>query len=251
MKGNADQPQAAMLSATFRFHDELNDFLPPERRCCEFTVPCARVASVKHMIEALGVPHTEVGAVLVNGAAAGLERPLTAGDRVEVRPANAPPESGSLEAPRFVADSHLGALAKLLRMAGFDTLYCNIYADREIAAIAVNEDRILLSRDRELLKYHEISHGCYVHAQKPNLQFREIIDRLALGRSARPFTRCLECNAPLREIDKSAVLDRLPPSVKMLRNRFWTCAVCGRVFWEGTHWRRMKERVDEALRKAI
>ena len=91
----------------------------------------------------------------------------------------------------------------------------------------------------------------FAHATEGIALPGEIIDRLAIGRSARPFTRCLECNAPLREIDKSAVLDRLPPSVKMLRNRFWTCAVCGRVFWEGTHWRSMKERVDEALRKAI
>lgn len=239
-----------MTTATFCFHEELNDFLPPERRGKTFSASCSEAASVKHMIEALGVPHTEVGRILVNGDPADLNQPIADGDRIAIHPNHA----GDDDTPRivrFVADSHLGALAKLLRMAGFDTLYRNDYADREIAEIAVNQNRILLSRDRELLKFRKITHGCYVHAQRPAHQFREIIDRLALGRSVRPFTRCLECNTRLREIDKSAVLDRLPASVKMLKNRFWTCEACGRVFWEGTHWRRMNELIDEVIRKPI
>ncbi|SFN44241.1 hypothetical protein SAMN05660284_01495 [Formivibrio citricus] len=245
-----------MTTAIFRFYEELNDFLPLERRGREFGAPCARAATAKHMIEALGVPHTEVELVLVNGESVGFGHLLQDGDRVAVYPRfesfDITPllrvRAEPLREVRFVADSHLGGLARLLRMAGFDTLYRNNYGDREIAAIAIDEARILLTRDRDLLKYREIDHGCYIHAQKPALQLREVIERLDLKRSVHPFTRCMECNAPLHGIDKQQVFERLPPSVRVLQNRFSTCEVCGRVFWEGSHWRRMRALMDEAIR---
>lgn len=246
-----------MVTATFRFYAELNDFLLPARRGREFSVPCSRSATVKHMIEALGVPHTEVALVLVNGEPARFDRLLLDAERVAVYPHFAafdltrvshvqPPP---LKEFRFVADSHLGGLARLLRMAGFDTLYRNDYRDREIAGIAVNESRILLSRDRDLLMYRELIHGCFIHAEKPPQQFREIIRRLNLGHLLRPFTLCLECNAPLRHIDKRDVLERLPPSVRVLQSRFSICEVCGRIFWEGSHWRRMRAWLDSVIRE--
>jgi hypothetical protein len=238
--------------ATFRFYAELNDFLVPERRQREFICPCARAATTKHMIEALGVPHTEVELVLVNGVSVGFDRLLEEGDRVAVYPKceslDVTPLLRVREHPlretRFVADAHLGGLARMLRMAGFDTLYDNNFHDLRIAAIAALEQRIVLSRDRELLKRRDITHGCYVHALKSAQQFQEIFQRLDLARSARPFTLCLYCNAPLHAIDKALALPHLPPAVREHYRRFSTCDVCHRLYWEGSHWQRMRALLD-------
>jgi uncharacterized protein with PIN domain len=152
-----------------------------------------------------------------------------------------------LRVTRFVADAHLGGLARLLRLTGFDTLYDNHFEDREIEAVARREGRIVLTRDRELLKHRGITHGCYVHALEPARQLAELFERLDLARSARPFSLCLQCNSPLREIDKAQVEARLPPSVRARHQRFSTCDSCGRIFWEGSHWRRMRAQVDALL----
>ena len=238
-----------MVTASFRFYEELNDFLPRERRRREFSAPCARAATTKHMIEALGVPHTEVELILVNGETSGFERLLEEGDRVSVYPKfetfDITPLLRVRERPlrrlRFVADAHLGGLARLLRMSGFDTLYDNHYHDDEIVAIACDEDRVVLTRDRELLKRRAVTHGCYLHALKPAEQFRELFDRLDLAAGARPFTICLHCNLPLRAVEKAAVFEQLPPSVRALHDEFNTCDCCGRVFWKGSHHKRMTE----------
>ena len=244
-----------MVTATFRFYEELNDFLPPARRSHEFDCACARAATTKHMIEALGVPHTEVELVLVNGESVGFDRLLKDGDRVAVYPKfetfDVSPLLHVRERPlrttRFVADAHLGGLARLLRMAGFDTLYDNHYQDGEIVTIAARDGRIVLTRDRELLKRRDVTHGCYVHTLKAAQQLREIADRLDLARSTRPFTLCLHCNAPLRAVAKELVQHDLPPSVRELHTRFSTCEVCRRVFWEGSHWRHMRALLDDAM----
>ena len=239
-----------MITAIFRFHDELNDFLAPKRRRQEFSAPCARRATTKHMIEALGVPHTEVARILVNDEPVGFDRILEDGDRVAVYPrgeaqAMAPLPGG--HAPRFVADAHLGGLAHLLRMLGVDTLYDNHFHDDDIIAICERDGRIVLTRDRELLKRRAVAQGCYVHALKSEDQLREVVMRFDLARRAKPFTRCLHCNVPLRPVDKASVLDRLPPKVRELYDRFSTCDQCGRVYWEGSHFRNMRRLLDGVL----
>jgi len=243
------------MTTTFRFYAELNDFLAPEQRGREFALRCARAATAKHMIEVLGVPHTEVELVLVNGESVGFERALGDGERVTVYPKfealDVTPllrvRERALRATRFVADSHLGGLAHLLRMTGFDTLYDNHFRDDEIERIAAAQGRIVLTRDRELLKRRGLMHGCYVHALRSKPQLREVFDRLDLAGSAQPFTRCLSCNAPLRTIDKAQVASRLPAGVLERYEHFVVCDSCGRVFWQGTHWRRMREMVDALL----
>lgn len=243
-----------MGTASFHFHDELSDFLPRDRRQREFTCRYARAATTKHMIEALGVPHTEVELILVNGESTGFDRLLKEGDRVAVYPrfkasgASHPVRVREpLQEPRFVADAHLGGLAHMLRMMGFDTLYDNNFHDDDIVAITERDGRMVLSRDRELLKRRTVIYGCYPHAQKPAQQLREIVERLDLARSAKPFTLCLHCNAPLRPVDKASVLDRLPPRVRENYERFSTCDNCGRVYWEGSHWRNMNRLLDGVL----
>ena len=232
-----------MVQATFRFFDPLNDFLPRARRNRSFATPCARAATTKHMIEALGVPHTEVGRILVNGEASGFERQLEEGDEVAVHPQHGAAAAGA----RFIADAHLGALARFLRMAGFDTLYENDYRDEDLVAIAVREGRIVLTRDRELLKRREVEQGCYLHAIRPEAQLREVFERYALAALAHPFTLCLHCNLPLRAVPKSEVLVRLPESVRAQHTEFTTCDACGRVFWKGSHHKRMEAMLDGVI----
>jgi hypothetical protein len=244
-----------MVTATFRFHAELNDFLPRERRGQAFSCPCARAATTKHMIEALGVPHTEVRMIMVNGEESGLDRLLVDGDYVEAYPGHSmlavhPSAQSGAQPPRFmrfVADAHLGGLARLLRMAGFDTLYDNNFQDSEIEDISLRDNRIVLTRDRELLKRRQINEGCYIRALKSTEQLREVFERLDLAHSARPFTLCLHCNAPLRTIDKALVLERIPPAVRRYQEEFSTCDVCLRIFWQGSHWQHMQTLMQEML----
>ena len=232
-----------MVTARFRFHEELNDFLPRARRDCAFVAPCARAATLKHMIEALGVPHPEVGRLRVNGAPGQLDRTLEEGDDVAVYAQQDRAQPGI----RFAADAHLGALARLLRMAGFDTLYDNGYRDEEIVAIAGSEQRTVLTRDRELLKRRELAHGCYLHTIRPQQQLRELFARLTLAPLARPFTLCLHCNLPLRPVAKAEVLERLPESVREQHAEFTFCDACARVFWQGSHHKRMQAMLTDAI----
>lgn len=237
-----------MTTSRFRFYAELNDFLAPGRRHREFAARSPKTASVKHVIEALGVPHTEVELVLVNGESVDFDRQLADGDRVAVYPVfeafDISPllrvRPTPLRHSRFVADAHMGGLARLLRMTGFDTLYDNGYDDGQIEALAARDHRIVLTRDRDLLKRRSITHGCYIHALKPAKQIEEVFARLDLARSARPLTLCLDCNTPLRALDRAEAIDRVPPDVARRQQAFSTCDHCQRVFWEGSHWQHMQ-----------
>lgn len=239
---------------TLVFADALQPFLPPARRGGAWCLAAAPGASLKHVIEACGVPHTEVGAIRVNGQPAGFAERVADGDHIEVRGWSAADLQAShglrrwppAQAMRFVADAHLGGLARRLRMAGFDTLFRNDFADREIAALAAAEGRIVLTRDRGLLQHRAISHACYLHAIAPDPQFRELVARLALRPGFRPFSRCIACNAPLAVVDKAEVLGLLPPSVRAHHVHFTRCTGRGRVFWAGSHWRRMVGMLDAA-----
>ena len=150
------------------------------------------------------------------------------------------------ERPRFLADAHLGALARRLRMAGFDAAYDNRLGATAMLRLAADEDRILLSRHRELLARAAPAHGVFVHATDADAQLRELAERLGLARRARPFTRCLACNVPLRDVPKYAVAARVPPQVLLHHDRFRDCPACGRLFWQGTHWQRMRARLAAA-----
>jgi uncharacterized protein with PIN domain len=237
-----------MATATFRFYEELNDFLAPDRRHHSFSCRCARAATTKHMIEALGVPHTEVELVLVNGESVGFDRVLADGDRVAVYPKwealDITPvlrvRPRPLRVTRFIADAHLGGLARLLRICGFDTLYDNHFDDAQIAALSSREQRIVLTRDRDLLKRKEITHGCYVHALKSEKQLREVIARLDLTGSVRPFVLCPHCNAGLQAIDKMQAKERVPADLLARYDDYGICTTCKRIFWKGAHWQRMQ-----------
>ena len=244
-----------MPEAHFRFYEELNDFLPVDRRRQEFRVFFDEPRNVKHLIESVGVPHTEVEIILANGESVGFDYLVRDGDFVSVYPVFELLDVRSLvrvrEAPlrdtRFLADAHLAGLARRLRMAGFDTVLAGSEADAALVRRAVAEGRILLTRDLELLKHRELTHGLYVRAVKPLEQFREVLLRLDLAASMRPFTRCTVCNGAVDEVEAEVVADRVPDAVRARHARFARCDGCGRVYWEGSHWRRMREVLTRAV----
>lgn len=227
-------------TATLRFWDTLNDFLPINQREGEIVVHIQQNPTIKHLIEALGVPHVEVGAVTVNGEVVSLAERVHDGDRIEVRTA-AP---GCPIEPRFLLDSHLGRLAAYLRMLGFDCLYNNDYQDDIIANILAEDTRILLSRDRRLLMRKVVQYGYCLRSLEPQEQLTEVVRRFDLADKIAPFHRCLRCNAPLEPVSKEAVLDRLEPLTKIHFDEFHLCPACDQIFWKGSHVERMEKLID-------
>jgi uncharacterized protein with PIN domain len=237
-----------MATATLVFHGELVGFLARERRSLvAFDLNCARAATVKNAIESVGVPHTEVGWLMVNGERATLSRTVREGDRIEVGPHNPTEGVAEGEALRFVADAHLGGLARFLRMLGFDTLYDNAFSDRRIVDLAVSERRIVLTRDRGLLKCRDVARGCYVHERKPELQLREVAQRYSLEPRAHPFTLCLCCNLKLRTLRREGLHGRVPDAIIECYDDFMSCPACERVYWPGSHWGRMSAMLEARL----
>jgi len=241
-----------MTTAIFRFHAELNAFIAPAFRQRAFSHPVARDATVKHMIEVFGVPHTEVALVLVNDAPASLAQRVEDGDRIAAYPhvhalAPAGGEVADGGTPRFIADAHLGRLARRLRMLGFDVLYRNSYSDAEVARIAAGEGRVVLTRDRDLLIRRDVLQGCYVHATATDAQLVEVLRRYRIAGRCRPFSRCLVCNGRLRPVARDEVAGSVPPTSLAHYERFLRCAGCGKVLWEGTHVERMRRRIADIL----
>ena len=239
-----------MATASFLFHGELTEFLPRARRSGAFSHSCARAATIKHAIESLGVPHTETGRLTVNGKPATLSRIVREADAIEVFPHHAA-DAATGETPLFIADAHLGGLARLLRMLGFDTLFENAYTDRRILELLGRERRILLTRDRELLKCRDVYRGCFVHARKPEAQLNEVVARYALARHSQPFTLCLHCNVRLEAAEPGAVAARVPEPIVARYARFARCPGCERIYWEGSHWEHMRTMLGPVLAAAL
>jgi uncharacterized protein with PIN domain len=228
------------MQANFTFINELNDFLPHSLENTSFSFEFAPHQSLKHLIESLGVPHTDFGRVLVNGVAADSGRRLSEGDQVVVYPADSPLSGG----PRFVLDNHLGQLATYLRMLGFDSLYRNNYQDAELARVAVEEKRVLLTRDRRLLMRKVIRQGYCIHQTDPRRQAVEVLKRYKLQGSIKPFQRCLRCNSPLQVVNKQDILERLEPLTKIYYDDFRICPTCGQIYWKGSHYGHMLEMIE-------
>ena len=233
-----------MSMAYFDLQPELHCFLPRDKRNVTIALAFKGRQSLKHLIESLGVPHTEVGQVTVNGQARGLDSVPHNGDRIEVRAA-AP---GCPIEPRFLLDSHLGRLAAYLRMLGFDCLYRNDYDDAELAELVQREKRILLSRDRRLLMRKVVQYGYCLRSLEPPEQLTEVVRRFDLADKIRPFHRCLRCNGALQPVSKETVLDRLEPLTKIHYDEFSLCPACDQVYWKGSHVERMEKLIESVKR---
>lgn len=244
-----------MPTATFRFYEELNDFLPPAKRKVDFTYEWHGADSIKHLIETIGVPHTEVDLILVNGLSVDFAYHPHDGDHISVYPVFESIDVASvthlrpwpLRDTKFVLDGHLGRLAAYLRMLGFDTWYRVEADDETLAKVSHDEHRILLTRDRGLLKRGLVTHGYYIRSNLPHDQLREVIERFDLYRAVQPFTRCLVCNGRLQGVAIDAINDRVLPDTVRHYHEFWQCDQCGKVYWQGPHYRRMEQLAQDVL----
>jgi len=247
-----------MAVANFRFYEELNDFLAPARRKISFAHEFAQRASVKDMIESLGVPHPEIDLILVNGRSVDFAYIVRADDHISVYPMfesfDITPlqrlRSKPLRNPKFILDTHLGKLARYIRLLGFNACYDNAYEDEQVVEIAADERRIILTRDIGLLKRGRVSRGYFVRSTAPRVQLREIFDRFDLRHSAKPFTRCVQCNVMLLEISKNDLDQDVPSAVLDRFDKFRLCPGCDRVFWQGSHYERMQQYVEELMSSA-
>lgn len=243
----------AMESVTIRCHAELNDFLLRERQHTTFTVPCAEHASIKNLVEAAGVPHPEVGMLLVNGAPVDFTYMVRPGDAIEVYPCTAEPVPASLllrpplTALRFILDTHLGRLAAYLRMLGFDTLYRNDFDDPELARLAHDESRILLTRDLGLLKRSLVIYGYFVREIVPENQLREVVQRFRLAEAVASFERCTRCNGLVQPVEKAQIDHLLEPRTRQFYDIFHQCQTCGQIYWQGSHFVHMQSVIERVL----
>ncbi|HDJ33906.1 MAG TPA: twitching motility protein PilT [Bacteroidetes bacterium] len=241
--------------ATFRFYEELNDFLPAMRKKKAFTHSFTGTPSVKDAIESLGVPHTEVDLILVNGRPVDFSSLLTGGEYISVYPCFESLDiSGvtglhdrGLRISRFILDVHLGKLARYLRLFGFDTVYEKDYDDREIARRSVEEKRILLTRDVGLLKHKDLTHGYWLRSQQPMTQLQEVLDHFDLYSQAKPFSRCMACNGIISPVSRQEVEEQIPPLTGKYVQAYSRCTRCGKIYWEGSHYERMRDTVARVL----
>jgi hypothetical protein len=251
-----------MPAAHVRFYEELNEFLPVRLRKKDCRSEGAGRRSVKDLIESFGVPHTEVDLILANGRAVDFSYIVCEGDRISVYPVFESLELKGftrlrpqpLRTPAFVCDVHLGKLARLLRLLGFDTAFREGQGDQELAAWAEQQQRILLSRDRRLLTRRDVSRAILIRDTDPLCQARQVLERLDLAQQCRPFSRCMVCNGLLQSVDPgseifNAVLLRVPPGVRAWCTAYWLCSICSRVYWQGSHFIKMRALADQ-LRKS-
>ncbi|RIK42938.1 MAG: twitching motility protein PilT [Chloroflexi bacterium] len=244
-----------MAQAFFRFFGELNDFLPSVQREQTLVAPLNGSVTVKHLIESLGPPHPEIEAIFANQEPVNFEYVVQSGDRVDVHPVSTvngvvrvrplrPPLTPPL---RFVLDTHLGQLATYLRLLGFDALYRNDFDDAELAQISATETRVLLTRDRGLLKRKCVIYGYCVRVSEPRQQLVDLLRRYRLTAAIQPWRRCLRCNGLLRTTAKAAILDQLEPKTRLFYDDFQQCDTCGQIYWQGSHHARMEAFVTEIM----
>src|SRR5262245_12806681 len=242
---------ACPCTCEFRFYEELNDYLPPAQRKRTITREITGTPSVKDAIESLGVPHTEIDLILVDGRSVRFDRLLRGGERVAVYPEferfDITPlhrlRPKPLREPRFIADVHLGTLARYLRLLGFDTRYANDLDDAALAELTSRERRVLLTCDVGLLKRKAVVRGQWLRSRDPERQIEDIAEALHLKRLFRPFTRCMSCNGLLTVVARTDVDGLVPPRVYRRFRSFKECRDCRRVYWRGTHFARLQSLV--------
>lgn len=225
------------------FDPRLHLFLAPAHREPEASVRCDGVSTLGHVVESLGVPLTEVGVLRADDEAASAAHVPQAGERIAIDAVILPQQLP----PRFLLDIHLGTLARRMRLLGLDVAYENPdIGDAALAAKSAAEERIMLSRDRGLLRRRELFAGAYIYSTRPAVQFDEVLTRFAP--TLAPWTRCTACNGVLRKVAKEDVSDRLPSGTGRSYETFAECAACGQTYWRGAHAGHLDAIVQHALR---
>ena len=239
--------------AIFQFHKELNDFLPSSRREKYFKYFFSGKPSVKDAIEAIGIPHTEIDMIVINGESVDFEKHIYNGDSVDVYPVyqnlNISPviklNNFSQNTKTFILDVHLGKLTRVLRMFGFDCLYENDFSDLKIIDLALEQKRIILTRDIGLLKNKIVSCGYWVRSTLWTEQIKQVFNRFELYSQTAPFTRCIVCNGIIKSVEKKNILDKLPPNTAMFYNEYSQCQKCYKIYWKGSHYQKILKIIEK------
>ena len=239
------------FSVRLSLHGDLDFFLPSRTRRKDIARSLSEKTSVKDVIESCGVPHPEVDLIVVNGQEVDFDYGVMNDAEIEVYPPN-------IQSPqfrqkrlqvhaisRFVADGHLGKLARNLRLLGFDVAYDPRAHDRQLLDVIDRENRALLTRDRRLLMHAVVRTGYCPRSQDPDEQTVEVIRRFNLLGLIAPFTRCLRCNASLQEITKADIIEELEPLTKIYYEQFRRCTGCGQIYWPGSHFPKLQKRLEK------
>ena len=244
-----------MRTIHLRCYEELNEFLPSEKRKVQFIHTIPVQTSVKDLIESFNIPHTQVQMILVNGEQEDFSYIVQNNDRISIYPYFHSFNVNSVskifhplpDKIRFLADQHLGMLARYLRMLGIDTDYNANLTGHKLVHKANQEERILLTKDHNILKRNELKYGYFVYADDLDSQLYELILQFKLKEHITLFSRCLECNSLLHPIEKAMIEHRLPQKVKEYHQNFTICTRCDKIYWKGTHYDRMKEKIEKIL----
>jgi uncharacterized protein with PIN domain len=238
------------FTVDFRFYGDLNFFLRSRDAAKLMTKILREKTSVKDAIESCGVPHPEVDLILVDGIPVDFSYQLEADVKIDIFPVPASPELFSSQRlqqrdlARFIADGHLGKLVRDLRLLGIDVLYDNHASDAQLIATATSEDRALLTRDRRLLMHAIVQHGYCPRSQIAEEQTLEVIRRFNLARMIVPYTRCLRCNGTLARVEKREIIHELEPLTRIYYEDFRRCTECGKIYWSGSHFGKLQNRID-------
>ena len=239
------------FTVRLNLHGDLDFFLRSGARGGSIERSLSEKTSVKDVIESCGVPHPEVDLILANGQPVDLHYAITSDADIELYPVGAgipkfkEQRLQATTASGFIADGHLGKLARDLRLLGFDVAYDSRAEDRQLLRVMERENRALLTRDRRLLMHAVVKIGYCPRSQDAYEQTIEVIRRFNLLRSLAPFTRCLRCNAPLRKVSKAEVLERLEPLTKIYYEQFRCCTGCGQIYWAGSHFSKLQKRLEK------
>jgi len=242
-----------MFEIKITFNDELVDFFSKTSRKKVTKFIDGERRSVKDLIESVGIPHTELGQILVNGKSVDFSFVIQEQCQIDVYPFKILNHSAGdfilKKKFRFLCDVHLGTLTKRLRLLGLDTAYNQNWHDKKLAEVSIKERRYLLTRDRQLLMRKRVSTGLYVRNTNSEKQVFEVVNRLNLKFKCKPFTRCLVCNGILRPIKNiETVFEKtekiIPPKVKQWCREYALCKTCDKVYWKGSHFKKLKKMVD-------
>ncbi|MGY1810612.1 Mut7-C RNAse domain-containing protein [Blastococcus sp. SYSU D00669] len=231
-----------MADVVVRVEASLAFLLPPRDRAArERRLAFDPDATVGHLVQAAGVPLTEVGELTVDGAPVGPPARTTPGAVVGV---GAAPRPQPVPAGGFLLDVGLGALARRMRLLGLDVAWSNDADDPSLVERARAEQRVLLTQDRGLLMRRALPAGALVRGSGADPQLADVLDRFAPALA--PLTRCTACGGPLVAVPKAEVADRLPPGTRRTYEEFSRCTACGRVYWRGAHARRIDALIARA-----
>lgn len=239
------------FTVRLNLHGDLDFFVRSGARDRRIERSLGEKTSVKDVIEACGVPHPEIDLILVNGQPVDFDYAIASDADIElypvgIRSTNCKEKRLQISTDRtFVADGHLGRLARNLRLLGFDVAYDPKAEDRQLLRTMERENRALLTRDRRLLMHAVVRTGYCPRSQNADEQTVEVVRRFDLLGSLVPFTRCVRCNAPLRMVPKAEIIERLEPLTKIYYEQFRRCTGCGQIYWPGSHFSKLQKRIEQ------